>query len=48
MKFIIMKNNKHLSLNIHREHYKNIMHFSLLTIITKINKTNNKQKLINK
>ena len=42
MKFIIMKNNKHLSLSIHREHYKNIMHFSLLIIVTKISKANNR------
>ena len=44
----MMKNNKHLSLSIHREHYENIMHFSLLTIVTKISKINNKQKLDNK
>ena len=38
-----MKNNKHLSLNIRREHYKSIMHFLLLVIVTKIDKIDNKQ-----
>ena len=48
MKFVMMKNNKHLSLNIRREHYENMIHFSLLTIVTKINKTDNKQEFDNK
>ena len=44
----MMKNNKHLLFNIRREHHKSMMHFSLLTIVTKISKIDNKQELVNK